>query len=80
LFARGLSDRLLEMILAGLSVVEHDRHVGVVPHAVPRAMRADSLSGGGFPQAFSGFEKAVCALYLNRLGCWSSRSRSDGII
>jgi len=73
LFARGNRSHLRELIVAGRSVVQNGNLVSVDLDAVQRelraAYRAAVPSRAGFVQAWSGFEKAVCAHYLNRLGC-----------
>ena len=73
LFARGNRSHVRELIVAGRSVVQHGRLLGVDLDAAQRelraAYRAAMPSRAGFAQAWSGFEKAVCAHYVNRLGC-----------
>jgi cytosine/adenosine deaminase-related metal-dependent hydrolase len=73
LFARGNRSHLRELIVASRSVVQDGKLVGVDLDAAQRelraAYRAAMPSRAGFVQAWSGFEKAVCAHYLNRLGC-----------
>lgn len=73
LFARGNRSHLRELIVAGRSVVQDGKLLGVDLDAAQRelraAYRAAMPSRAGFVQAWSGFEKAVCAHYLNRLGC-----------
>lgn len=73
LFARGNRSHLRELIVAGRSVVQVGKLVGVDLDAAQRelraAYRAAMPSRAGFVQAWAGFEKAVCAHYLNRLGC-----------
>ena len=73
LFARGNRSHLRELMVAGRSVVQDGRLLGVDLDAAQRelraAFRAAMPSRAGFVQAWSGFEKAVCAHYLNRLGC-----------
>ncbi|MBM3588724.1 MAG: amidohydrolase family protein [Alphaproteobacteria bacterium] len=73
LFARGNRSHLRELIVAGRSVVQNGKLVGVDLDAAQRelraAYRAAMPSRAGFVQAWTGFEKAVCAHYLTRLGC-----------
>jgi len=73
LFARGNHSHLRELIVAGRTVVQNGKLVGVDLDAAQSelraAYRAAMPSRAGFVQAWAGFEKAVCAHYLNRLGC-----------
>ncbi len=73
LFARGNRSHLRELIVAGRSVVQDGKLVGVDLDAAQRELRAAYRAAmparAGLVQAWSGFEKAVCAHYLNRLGC-----------
>jgi cytosine/adenosine deaminase-related metal-dependent hydrolase len=73
LFARGNRSHLRELIVAGRSVVRDGKLLGVDLDAAQRELRAAYRAAmparAGFVQAWSGFEKAVCAHYLNRLGC-----------
>lgn len=73
LFARGNRSHLRELVVAGRSVVQNGKLVGVDLDAAQRELRAAYRSAmpsrAGFVQAWAGFEKAVCAHYLNRLGC-----------
>lgn len=73
LFARGNRSHLRELIVSGRSVVQDGRLVGVDLSIVHRelraAYRAAMPSRAGFARAWSGFEKELCAHYLNRLGC-----------
>jgi cytosine/adenosine deaminase-related metal-dependent hydrolase len=73
LFARGNRSHLRELIVAGRSVVQDGKILGVDLDAAQRELRAAYRAAmparAGFVQAWSGFEKVVCAHYLNRLGC-----------
>lgn len=73
LFARGSRAHLRELMVEGRSVVRDGKLAGVDLDAAQRelraAFRAAMPTRAGFVQAWSGFEKAVCAHYLNRLGC-----------
>ena len=70
---RGNLSNVWELMVAGRTVVQNGQLVGVDLDAVKRALRAAYRaampSRAGFVQAWSGFEKAVCAHYLNWLGC-----------
>ena len=73
LFARGNRSHVRELMVAGRTVVQNGHLIGVDLDAAQRelraAYRAAMPSRAGFVQAWSGFEKAVCTHYLNRLGC-----------
>ena len=73
LFARGNRSHVRELMVAGRTVVQNGQLISVDLDAAQRelraAYRAAMPSRAGFVQAWSGFEKAVCAHYLNRLGC-----------
>ncbi len=69
----GNCSNVWELMVAGSTLVQNGELIGVDLDAAKRelrgAYRAAMPSRARFVQAWSGFEKAVCAHYLNWLGC-----------